>query len=97
MIQYVGTALVAGALFLDTLSYYRQIRKTLITKKSSQVSSSSFLYKIAKAFCALGGLALYSNWIGVMMEVFMLVVYAVSLAVICHYKPKNWHLIEWHK
>jgi hypothetical protein len=94
MAQYLGTTLVAGALFLDVLSYYQQIRKTRITKKSNQVSSSSFLYKIAKAFCALGGLALYSNWVGFAMECFMLVVYVVSLAVIAHHKPKGWSLFE---
>ena len=92
MLYYVGLVFVGTALFLDTLSYYRQIRKTLLTKKSSQVSSTSFLYKIAKAVCALGGLAIYSNWTGVVMESFMLVVYIISLLVIIRFKPKNWHL-----
>jgi len=97
MLYWIGMGFVAGALFLDTVSYYRQIRKTLIAKKSSQVSSTAFLYKIAKAVCALAGLAIYGNWAGVVMEIFMLLVYVVTLVVICHYKPKNWHLIEWHK
>lgn len=92
MLYWIGTLSVGLALFLDTMSYYKQIKKTLTTKRSSQVSSSSFLYKIAKAFCALVGLAIYSNWTGVIMETFMLVVYAISLAIIARYKPKNWHL-----
>ena len=92
MIQVIGILCVAIALFLDTMSYWKQIRKTLKTKRSAQVSSSQYLYKIGKALCALIGLGLYMNWVGVIMEIFMLVVYSVSLVVICKYKPKNWKL-----
>lgn len=92
MLQYVGLGFVGMALFLDTLSYYRQVKKTLITKKSSQISSTSFLYKIAKAICALGGLAVFSNWTGVLMECFMLLVYIVTLGVVIKYKPRGWSL-----
>lgn len=90
----IATVLIGCALFLDSLSYYRQIQKTLKTKKSSQISSTSFLYKIAKALCAMGGLAIYSNYVGFAMEVFMLGVYIISLVVIAKYKPKNWRLLS---
>jgi hypothetical protein len=90
----LATILIGCALFLDSLSYYRQIKKTLKTKKSSQISSTSFLYKIAKALCAMGGLAIYSNYVGLGMEVFMLVVYIISLIVIAKFKPKNWRLLS---
>lgn len=83
---------IALALWLDTLSYYRQIRKTIRTKKSSQVSSTAFLYKIAKVIFAMMGLAVYSNWVGLGMEFFMLVVYSISLYVIIKFKPKGWKL-----
>lgn len=86
----IATICVAVALWLDTLSYYRQIRKTLKSKKSSQVSSTAFLYKIGKVAFAMAGLALCSNWVGLSMEAFMLIVYVVSLWIIVKYKPKSW-------
>jgi uncharacterized protein with PQ loop repeat len=96
MIEFqFATLFVAVALYLDTLSYYRQIKKTLKTRKSNQVSSTSFLYKIAKALFALTGLAIYRNFIGVGMEVFMGLVYIVSLIIVCRYKPKQWRLFTW--
>ena len=91
-IRDCATIFVAVALYLDTLSYYRQIKKTLRTKKSGQVSSTSFLYKIAKALFALAGLAIYGNFVGVGMESFMLVVYLISLGVIIRFKPRGWKL-----
>jgi uncharacterized protein with PQ loop repeat len=92
VIYHIATLAVALALFLDTISYYKQIAKTIRTKRSGQVSSSSFLYKIAKAVCALVGLGIYKNWVGLGMECFMLLVYVVTLIVICKYKPKGWKL-----
>jgi len=93
MIRFqIATLCVGTALFLDSMSYYKQIKKTLRTKKSSQVSSSAFLYKIAKAIFAMVGLAIYTNYVGLGMEAFMLLVYIVSLIVIARYKPKRWSL-----
>lgn len=88
----VATVSVVLALWLDTASYYRQIIKTIRTKKSAQVSSTAFLYKIAKAVCAIVGLAVYRNYVGVGMESFMCAVYVASLLVIIRYKPKGWSL-----
>jgi hypothetical protein len=88
----IGGACVVLALFLDSLSYWKQIAKTLRTKKSAHVSSSQYLYKIGKAIFALFGLAIYSNWIGVGIEIVMIVVYILSLAVVVKYKPKGWTL-----
>jgi len=92
MKHQIATICVIIALYLDTLSYYRQIKKTLRTKKSSQVSSTAFLYKIAKVLFAMVGLGIYHNWVGFGMEVFMLCVYILSLWVIVKYKPKGWKL-----
>lgn len=94
MKYHLATLLVAVALWLDTASYVRQIKKTLKTKKSSQVSSTAFLYKIAKALCALVGLGIYLNWVGFVMELFMLLIYFVSLSIIMKYKPKGWSLFK---
>lgn len=93
MIKYhIATLCVAIALWLDCLSYWRQIKKTLKTRKSSQVSSTAFLYKITKAIAALVGLAIYKNFVGMGMEIFMLVIYIVSLCIIIKFKPKGWSL-----
>jgi predicted MFS family arabinose efflux permease len=94
MNHLLGVILVGTALFLDTMSYWKQIRKTLKTRRSSQVSSTQYVYKIAKAFCALIGLAMYNNWVGMGMEGFMLCIYVISLVVVAHYKPKNWRLFS---
>ena len=94
MIKYIGIMSVCIALFLDTMSYWKQIAKTVRAKHSNQVSTSAYLYKIAKVLFAMVGLALYSNYVGLAMEVFMLLVYAISLAIIAHYKPKGWRLFK---
>jgi uncharacterized protein with PQ loop repeat len=88
----IGSACITLALVLDSTSYYRQIAKTLKTKKSKDVSSSAYLYKIMKAILAGVGLVIFSNYVGLAMEMVMLVVYVVSLYVICRFKPKNWSL-----
>ena len=93
MIEFhVATLCVGIALFLDTASQYRQIRKTLRTRKSSQISSTAFLYKISKVFFSITGLMIYQNFVGASMEAFMLVVYIIALSVVIRYKPKNWRL-----
>ena len=92
MIKIIAVQCILSALILDTLSYYRQIAKILKTKKSSQVSSMSYVFKILKGMFSTIGLALYANWVGFGMEVFMVVVYVVSLTIIAKYKPKSWSL-----
>lgn len=92
MYKTIGTVCVIISLFLDTASYWRQVAKILKTKKSSQVSSTSYIYKIAKVCFSMIGLSIYFNWVGFTMEVFMMLVYISSLVVIIKYKPKNWSL-----
>jgi uncharacterized protein with PQ loop repeat len=88
----VGSICVALALILDISSYWKQIAKILKTKKSNQVSSSSYLYKLAKGIFAVFGLLLYSNYVGLGMELVLLLVYFISLLVIMKYKPRGWSL-----
>ena len=92
MTKTIGTICVTAALLLDTASYWRQISKILRTKKSAQVSSTAFLYKIVKIMFSTIGLVIYRNFVGVVMEVWMLTVYIISLIIICRYKPKGWNL-----
>lgn len=92
--NWIGVGCVSAALFLDTMSYWKQIAKTVRTKRSNQVSTSAYLYKIAKVLFDMVGLALYTNYVGLAMELFMLLVYVVSLVIIAHYKPKKWSLFK---
>lgn len=90
----VGIGCVAIALFLEFASYYKQIAKTIRTKKSAQVSSTAYLLKIAKYIFTLIGLALYSNWVGFGLEVGALLICCVALYIVAKYKPKNWSLFK---
>lgn len=92
MIKTVGTVCVTLALILDSMSYWKQIAKVLRTKRSSQVSSSAYVYKITKVMFSMTGLIIYSNWVGFSMEVWMLSVYIASLIIIAKFKPKDWKL-----
>jgi hypothetical protein len=88
----LGTACVAIALALDSASYWRQIAKIIRTKRSKDVSSTSFIYKILKAVIAAVGLLSFANYAGFVMELVMLCVYVFSLVVICKFKPRGWRL-----
>lgn len=90
----VGIGCVATALFLEFASYYKQIAKTIRTKKSAQVSSTAYLLKIAKYIFTLIGLALYANWVGFLLEVGALIICCVALCIVAQYKPKNWSLFK---
>jgi len=91
-VNSVGVACIAIALVLEFASYYKQIAKTLRTKKSTQVSSTAYLLKIAKYVFTLIGLALYSNWVGFGLEVGALIICCVALYIVARFKPKGWRL-----
>lgn len=97
MIRVIGIACAAIALFFDFSSYWKQITKSIRSKHSSQVSSSSYLYKIAKISFNLVNLAIFSNWVGFGMESGALVICIAALAVIAHYKPRDWRLVRFGK
>lgn len=88
----LGSLCVASALFFDILGYWRQSAKIIREKHSNHVSSTSYLYKLLKGTLAIGGLLIYSNWVGMGMEIVLMIVYAVSLAIIVKYKPKKWRM-----
>jgi uncharacterized protein with PQ loop repeat len=88
----IGTVCVTLALALDSASYWKQIIKILRTKRSKDVSSSSYILKIGKAVIAAVGLATFANYAGLVMELVMLAVYVASLVIICRYKPRGWKL-----
>jgi len=90
--KLIGIGCIVIALFLEMFSYYRQIAKTLKTKRSAQVSSSAYEYKLAKYVVTIIGLAIYSNWVGLGLEVAALSMCLVAFAIIIKYKPKKWRL-----
>jgi uncharacterized protein with PQ loop repeat len=59
MVKQVGVFCIGMALILELLSYWKQIAKTLRTKKSAHVSSTAYLLKLVKyAFTILGLISL---------------------------------------
>ena len=88
----IGVASITIALVLELGSYWKQISKTLRTKRSSQVSSSAFLLKLIKYVFTLIGLAIYVNWVAFGMEVAALVMCSIALYIVCKFKPKGWKL-----
>lgn len=88
----IGVVCVTIALILEAGSYYRQIAKTLRTKHSTQVSSTAFLYKIAKYLFTLVALIIYSNWVALGIEVAALILCCWALYIIIDHKPKKWKL-----
>lgn len=92
MIKIIGIVCVTIALILELASYYKQIAKTLKTKKSSQVSSTAYMFKIAKYLFTMIALGIYANWLGFGLEVAALVICLVAFGAIIKYKPKGWKL-----
>jgi len=97
MIRLIGIACASIALFFEFSSYWKQITKTLRAKHSNQVSSSAYLYKMAKIFFNLINLAIFANWVGFTMETASLVICIAALTVVAHFKPKGWRLIHFGK
>ncbi len=94
MIHWIGIACATAALIFEFSSYWKQITKTIRAKHSNQVSSSAYLYKIAKITFNLINLAIFSNWVGVGMEVASLLICITALTVVAHFKPRGWRLIK---
>lgn len=92
MLHSIGVACLTIAVLMELASYYKQVAKTLRTKRSSQVSSSAFVYKIIKYIFTLVGLAVYSNWVGFGLEVAALTFCSWALYTVARFKPKGWSL-----
>ena len=90
--QIIGVSSITIAMILELGSYYKQVSKTLKTKKSSQVSSTAYVYKTAKYILTMIALGIYANWVGFWLEVVSLSACLVVLSVIVKYKPRNWRL-----
>lgn len=97
MIRIIGIVCATIALFFEFSSYWKQITKTLRAKHSNQVSSSAYLYKIAKISFNMVNLAIFANWVGFGMEGAALIICVLALTVISHFKPKGWKLIHFGK
>lgn len=94
MLRLIGIICAVIAISFDFASYWKQIAKTLRQRHSNQVSSSSYLFKIAKIVFNIINLAIFSNFVGVSMEAAAFLICVAALSVICHFKPKGWHLFS---
>jgi len=97
VLSSIGVACVTIAVILELGSYYKQIAKTIYTKRSSHVSSSAFVYKIAKYIVTLIALGIYANWVAFGIEVAALTFCCWALYTIMRYKPKDWKLFDGRK
>ena len=97
MLRLIGITCAVVALFFEFSSYYRQISKTIRVRHSNQVSSSAYLFKMAKIFFNLINLGIFSNWMGFSMEVAALLICVSALTVVAHFKPRNWRLFNFGK
>ncbi len=97
MIRVLGIVCATAALVFEFSSYWKQITKTIRSKHSNQVSSSAYLYKMAKITFNLINLAIFANWVGFSMEVASLLICVTALAVIARFKPRGWRLVHFGK
>lgn len=94
MIKILAIICACISLICEFSSYWKQISKTLKTKQSIQVSSSAYLFKIAKIFFNLINLFIFSNYIGFAMEAAALCICIAALMVVAHFKPSDWKLFD---
>jgi uncharacterized protein with PQ loop repeat len=88
----IGAICVVIALLLELGSYWKQIAKTLRTKKSKDVSTSAYLLKVVKYLFTMAGLTIYANYVGLLMEVVSLAACLIALAIVARFKPRGWKL-----
>ena len=92
MIRWIGLICGTGSVLFDLASYWKQISKTLRTKKSAQVSSSAYMMKLSHYTCSIIALAVFANWAGFTMEMFAFAACLVCFYLVILYKPKTWRL-----
>jgi len=97
MIKLIGVLCATGSIFFDLSSYWKQISKTLRTKRSSQVSSTAYMMKLGHYLCSLVALTLFANWVGWIMEFAALVACLICFTLVIKYKPRNWRLFHFGK
>jgi hypothetical protein len=90
----LGTVLVTTAVILNVGNYYKQMRKTVLTKHSTQVSTSAYMMNIGHYICSVAALAIFSNWVGCIEEATAGLACFVTFLLVVKYKPKRWHLIN---
>lgn len=97
MLKLIGIICAIGAVFFSIEAYYRQIRKTLRTRHSGQVSSTSYMMYLAHYSCSMTALILFSNWAGLFMEASACVACLATFLIVIHFKPKGWRLFSFGK
>lgn len=90
MLKLIGAAAIMSACLFDLASWYRQIRKTLRTKKSAQVSSMAYVMKMGHYMSSLTALTIFHNWVGFGMEFLAFTFCVITLSIVIKYKPKGW-------
>jgi uncharacterized protein with PQ loop repeat len=90
--QIVGYILIFVSAVLEVLAYLRQIEKIRKTRRSKDISSTSYLYKFMKYICAMISLFIFANWQGLTLEIIATIVFLVAFYEVIKNKPDGWHL-----
>lgn len=94
ILKIIGGLFVAASCLFDLSSYWKQISKTLRTKKSAQVSTQAYMMKISHYLCSLIALAIYVNWVGFGMEALAFIICLICFVIVMKYKPRGWKLFS---
>lgn len=92
MIYLIGLCVGVSA-FLESMAYYRQIRKTYTSRRSTDVSSSSYFFKLGKYTFGTIALILSKNWVGLSMEAWAFIMCVITTTMVVKYKPDKWRML----
>jgi hypothetical protein len=97
MLKLIGGVFTFLAIAFDLGSYWKQIKKTLRERHSKQVSTSSLAMKLSHYVCSIVALLIFVNFVGFFMELMAGIMCLITFIIVCHFKPKNWRLINFKR
>ncbi len=90
MIYWIANILILISSCLDLLAVYRQIKKTLRTGDSTDVSTGFYATKLLKDIVLSIGLIIYANWAGFISLVPGTIAYLIAYRIVITRKPDTW-------
>lgn len=84
--NYIIAIGILVSAYYESMAYYRQIRKTCRRKHSADVSLKSYGDKLKKYVVTIGVLTLAANWVGLVIEIWALIMCIVAYITIRRYK-----------
>lgn len=90
MIYWIANILIATSSILDLVAVYRQIKKTLKSGNSKDVSTGFYATKLLKDIVLAIGLIIYANWAGFISLVPGSIAYLIAYRIVITRKPSTW-------